>query len=214
MRISAAYQTLTTNNFDYQRRVPPGGPSLPAPMPRAPRSAAARSPPGLTPSLTPGTPPLALRWKEAFVVPPMQSLEDVLLLAMKGADPFVIDSMLRARGDYRPHQEFGIDLAVPWSAGTQEKPSWEVVGAKYSRTRALEGGGAKVSGEIAWLGDDGGAGVARAQVAGASAARPWERVGGSGWEDAEPEARASASAARLRRCTPTPPPPPRPLPLA
>ena len=42
----------------------------------------------------------------------MQTLEDVLLLAMKGADPFVIDAMLRKRGDYRPHQQFGVDLAV------------------------------------------------------------------------------------------------------
>ena len=45
-------------------------------------------------------------------MPSMQTLEDVLLLAMKGADPFVIDAMLRKRGDYRPHQQFGVDLAV------------------------------------------------------------------------------------------------------
>lgn len=118
----------------------------------------------------------------------MQSLEDVLLLAMKGADPFVIDSMLRARGDYRPHQEFGINLNVPWSAGTQEKPSWEVVGAKYSKTRMIDGPEARVTGEIAWVGEDGAPAVSRTAVAGASAARPWERVGGSGWDDAEPEA--------------------------
>ena len=42
----------------------------------------------------------------------MQTLEDVLLLAMKGEDPFVIDAMLRKRGDYRPHQQFGVDLAA------------------------------------------------------------------------------------------------------
>jgi hypothetical protein len=29
-----------------------------------------------------------------------------------GADPFVVDAMLRARGDYRPHAAFGVDLAV------------------------------------------------------------------------------------------------------
>ena len=45
-------------------------------------------------------------------MPSMQTLEDVLLLAMKGADPFVIDAMLRKRGDYRPHQQFGVDLAA------------------------------------------------------------------------------------------------------
>ena len=42
----------------------------------------------------------------------MQTLEDVLLLAMKGEDPFVVDALLRKRGDYRPHTQFGVDLAA------------------------------------------------------------------------------------------------------
>ena len=50
----------------------------------------------------------------------MQTLEDVLLLAMKGEDPFVIDAMLRKRGDYRPHQQFGVDLAARAPAGACE----------------------------------------------------------------------------------------------
>ena len=50
----------------------------------------------------------------------------------QGADPFVVDSMLRARGDYRPHAQFGVDLAVPWTAGTKETPSWEIVGGRFA----------------------------------------------------------------------------------
>ena len=46
------------------------------------------------------------------MIPSMQTLEDVLLLAMKGEDPFVVDALLRKRGDYRPHAHFGVDLAV------------------------------------------------------------------------------------------------------
>jgi hypothetical protein len=147
----------------------------------------------------------------------MQTLEDVLLLAMKGEDPFVIDAMLRKRGDYRPHQQFGVDLAVraprclrsvwlvamrvgcasncvflnllqvPWSAGTQETPSWEVVGAQHTTTRALPAAGSSDSaGALALIrraefcGDDLAADPSR--LAGASAARPWERVGGIGFE--------------------------------
>lgn len=30
------------------------------------------------------------RWAESFVIPPMQSLEDVLLMAFKGADPYQV----------------------------------------------------------------------------------------------------------------------------
>jgi hypothetical protein len=33
-------------------------------------------------------------------------------MPLLGADPFVVDAMLRARGDYRPHAAFGVDLAV------------------------------------------------------------------------------------------------------
>ena len=58
-RITAAYHTITTNNFDYQR------------------------------------------WARSYEIPPMQTLEDVLKMALSGRDPFEIEAMLRARGDYR-----------------------------------------------------------------------------------------------------------------
>ena len=35
---------------------------------------------------------------------------------MKGED---VENLLRARGEFRPHPEFGVNLHVPWSAGTQ-----------------------------------------------------------------------------------------------
>ena len=41
------------------------------------------------------------------------------MLALKGEDPMKIEIMMQKRGEYRPHQEFGINLAVPWSAGTK-----------------------------------------------------------------------------------------------
>jgi|Laugresbdmm110sd_1035091.scaffolds.fasta_scaffold78429_1 hypothetical protein len=116
----------------------------------------------------------------------MQTLEDVLLLAMKGEDPLVVEAMLRKRGDYRPHAAFGVDLAVPWSAGGSEEPSWEVQGAAHSRTRALPDAGACGDSAMAMvlrelsLEDD--ARVAAERHAGASAARPWERVGAAGWQ--------------------------------
>jgi hypothetical protein len=42
----------------------------------------------------------------------MQTLEDVLRLAIQGEDPVVVDALLRKRGDYRPHAQFGVNLAV------------------------------------------------------------------------------------------------------
>ena len=66
------------------------------------------------------------RWAENFVIPPMQSLEDVLVMALKGADPYQIEMLLKKRGDYRPHAEFGINLSIPWSAGSKEDPSYHV----------------------------------------------------------------------------------------
>lgn len=96
-RVAAAYHTLTTNNFDYER------------------------------------------WSNAFVIPPLQTLADVMELALKGKDPDEIDAMLRARGDYRPHRDFGVNLSIPWSAGSRDAPSWEVPsGAAYSNTRDIE----------------------------------------------------------------------------
>ena len=78
------------------------------------------------------------RWKAAFVVPPLQSLEEVLVLALSGADPDKVEELLRKRGEYRPHPEFGINLSIPWAAGTQEEPSFDVsAGSAYSSTRPL-----------------------------------------------------------------------------
>ena len=76
-------------------------------------------------------------------------------------------------------------LQVPWSAGTQETPSWEVVGAQHTTTRALPAAGASDSAlalvrRADFCGDDVAADPSR--LAGASAARPWERVGGIGYE--------------------------------
>ena len=115
VRVAAAYNTLTTANFDYKRcgprRANAAKPRRGARTRRdASSSGASRARPFLcAPAYTPRA---ARSWAESYVVPSMQTLEDVLLLAMKGADPFVIDAMLRKRGDYRPHQQFGVDLAV------------------------------------------------------------------------------------------------------
>jgi len=79
------------------------------------------------------------RWAEGFTVPPLQTLEEVLVMALKGEDPMKIEIMLQKRGEYRPHQEFGINLAVPWSAGTKSDPSYDVsAGSAYTTTQGLE----------------------------------------------------------------------------
>eukprot|EP00967_Tisochrysis_lutea_P069006 scaffold90577_cov27-Tisochrysis_lutea.AAC.4 len=79
------------------------------------------------------------RWAESFVIPPMQSLEDVLMMAFKGADPYQIELLLKRRGDYRPHQDFGINLSIPWNAGSKEDPSYHVhTGSAYTTTQGLE----------------------------------------------------------------------------
>jgi hypothetical protein len=223
VRVAAAYNTLTTANFDYKRRVPLSCDIKHAARLRVARSATRRLPERASRPAQPPPDSLARfkppRWAESYVVPSMQTLEDVLLLAMKGADPFVVDAMLRKRGDYRPHQQFGVDLAVrpclfnalegvvsqrfapflvsscaafsallcaqvPWSAGSQETPSWDIVGAQHSTTRALPGrdegpGALAVVRRQEFCGDDAQADPSR--VAGASAARPWERVGGTGF---------------------------------
>lgn len=78
-------------------------------------------------------------------------------------------------------------LQVPWSAGTQEVPSWDIVGAQHSTTRALPPAGGGVDAlalalrcvEVA--GDDAALAADPSRLAGASAARPWERVGGTGF---------------------------------
>ena len=56
------------------------------------------------------------RWAASFVIPPLQSLEEVLALALRGADPAKLEELLRRRGEYRPHAEFGINLSIPCAA--------------------------------------------------------------------------------------------------
>jgi len=152
--VHAAYHTLTTNNFDYER------------------------------------------WAQAFTVPPLQTLEEVLMMALKGEDPMKIEIMMQKRGEYRPHQEFGINLAVPWSAGTKSDPSYDVsAGSVYTTTRALGdqtkqelgygGGGTSSAITVAPLASQMVASKtqdlieslgAKAQLGADSEARPWEAV--------------------------------------
>ncbi|EOD17300.1 hypothetical protein EMIHUDRAFT_244160 [Emiliania huxleyi CCMP1516] len=84
--VNAAYHTLTTNNFDYKRRASPSARRGPIRRPIR-----------------------ADEWSESFTIPPMQSLEDVL-----------VEMLLKKRGDYRPHQDFGVNLSIPWNAGSRE----------------------------------------------------------------------------------------------
>jgi len=163
--VHAAYHFLTTNNFDYKR------------------------------------------WAENFVIPPMQSLEDVLLMALKGADPYQIEMLLKKRGDYRPHAEFGINLSIPWNAGTKEAPSYHVhTGSVYTTTQGLEdkrtkelgysgGGSAPEINEGAIVTTTHGMDTQdlletfgkSAQVGADAGARPWETVGGVGFEQKKKE---------------------------
>jgi len=164
--VHAAYHFLTTNNFDYQR------------------------------------------WAESFVIPPMQTLEDVLVMALKGADPYQIEMLLKKRGDYRPHQEFGINLSIPWSAGSKENPSYHVhTGSMYTTTQGLEdkarrelgydGGSAPHVNEGAIVTTTAGMETSdllekfgkKAQVGADAEARPWEMVGGVGFDQKMKKAR-------------------------
>ena len=52
------------------------------------------------------------RWKDSFTIPPMQSLDEVLLMALSGEDPYRIEELLRRRGEYRPHRDFGVNLSM------------------------------------------------------------------------------------------------------
>ncbi|KAG8465490.1 hypothetical protein KFE25_002797 [Diacronema lutheri] len=128
------------------------------------------------------------RWARNFTIPPMQSLEDVLLLALRGADPDEIEAMLRKRGDYRPHREFGINLAIPWSAGGREEPSCELPEqSEFNTTKQLGHAGAGGSTALVHAGEARESMLARLgedRALGASAERPWERVGGVGFGDA------------------------------
>ena len=83
------------------------------------------------------------RWKESFTIPPMQSLDEVLMLALSGADPDKVEQLLRRRGEYRPHRDFGINLSIPWNAGYADDPSYDVSsGSAYTTTKKLEGASA------------------------------------------------------------------------
>lgn len=116
------------------------------------------------------------RWARTYEIPPLQRLEDVLALALSGMDPFEIEAMLRARGEYRPHVNFGVDVRVPWEAGERPEADFNCGASAYSKTRALgDGSGANETRqmELAW---------AAKAVAGASDERPWERVGGVGFD--------------------------------
>jgi len=136
MRVTAAYHTVTTNNFDYKR------------------------------------------WAESYTIPPMQTLDDVLKMALGGKDPFEIEAVLRARGDYRPNERFGVDVNVPWSAGTKHDPSFDVpTGSAYSRTMKIGNGDL---GNVGLLGASDSATNLRL---GTASDRPWESVGGVGFED-------------------------------
>jgi hypothetical protein len=55
---------------------------------------------------------VACRWSATFTVPSLQTLDDVLSLALRGEDPARVEALLRKRGDYRPHAQFGLDLNV------------------------------------------------------------------------------------------------------
>ena len=135
-RVTAAYHTVTTNNFDYKR------------------------------------------WAESYTIPPMQTLDDVLKMALGGKDPFEIEAVLRARGDYRPNERFGVDVNVPWSAGTKHDPSFDVpTGSAYSRTMKIGNGDL---GNVGLLGASDSATNLRL---GTASDRPWESVGGVGFED-------------------------------
>jgi len=144
-RVTAAYHTITTSNFDYAR------------------------------------------WARSYAIPPMQTLEDVLQMALGGRDPFEIEAVLRARGDYRPDARFGVDVHVPWSAGTRHDPTAfdDHAGAGYRTTREIAGRGVPSDAASALTtvapppAFD--IGMSSDRIAGASSDRPWERVGGVGF---------------------------------
>ena len=65
----------------------------------------------------------------------------VLLLALSGADPYDVEELLRKRGEYRPHRDFGVNLSIPWNAGYADDPSYDVGhGSAYTTTKGIEGG--------------------------------------------------------------------------
>jgi len=120
-----------------------------------------------------------------------------LVMALKGADPYQIEILLKKRGDYRPHAEFGINLSIPWNAGTKEAPSYHVhTGSMYTTTQGLEDRGKAELGYTTDINEGAivttTAGMdtqdlldkfgAKAQVGASEGARPWETVGGIGFD--------------------------------
>ncbi len=109
------------------------------------------------------------KWLKSFSIPPMQSLSDVLSLALKGADPEEIERLMRARGEYRPHRNFGIDYNVRWESGEKPDPEGglfrETAMNEYSDTRMLSDGFDSMR-----VGED-------------REKRPWEVVGGVGYDN-------------------------------
>ena len=57
---------------------------------------------------------------------------------------------MRRRGEYRPHQDFGVNLSIPWNAGSQEEATWEVAsGTAYTTTQGI-GHQAAPRAELGW----------------------------------------------------------------
>lgn len=127
------------------------------------------------------------RWARNFTIPPMQSLEDVLMLALRGAHPDEIEAMLRKRGDYRPHPEFGVNLSIPWHAGGHADPAWDVPDSSEFTTTKQIGASARAradAGALVRAGDTAESLLSRLgedRAVGASSSRPWETVGGVGF---------------------------------
>ena len=109
------------------------------------------------------------KWLKTFSIPPMQSLSDVLQLALKGTDPEEIERLMRARGEYRPHRNFGIDYNVRWESGERPDPAGglfrETAMNEYSDTKCLSDGFDSMR-----VGED-------------REKRPWEVVGGVGYDN-------------------------------
>mmetsp|Transcript_7214 Transcript_7214/g.27158 ORF Transcript_7214/g.27158 Transcript_7214/m.27158 type:complete len:374 (-) Transcript_7214:57-1178(-) len=143
-KITNAYHTITTANFDYER------------------------------------------WAKSYEIPPMQSLEDVLKMALSGVDPYEVENVMRMRGEWRPAPTFGVDVNVPWSAGTKSDPSFNVqTGSGYNNTKKIGHGGDSYSQQFAL------------PSIGTAHDRPWERVGGVGFEEVSLSLRGGARKLQL-----------------
>ena len=71
------------------------------------------------------------------MIPPMQSLEDVLMMALKGADPYAVEALLRKRGD--SHRRPRTLASTSRSRGTRQgRDPGRRRRLEYHNTRALE----------------------------------------------------------------------------